>query len=71
MMYQACRRPGRKPRQQRARLMRPSALQTPRLTQTKGRVRCIWVYVWVGSGADGCLVGVRTAYGWEEHREEH
>lgn len=34
MMYQACRRPGRKPRKQRAMLMKESALQMPRFTQT-------------------------------------
>ena len=34
MMYQACRRPGTKPRTQRRILMRESAEQMPRLTQT-------------------------------------
>lgn len=35
-MYQACRRPGMKPRQQRARFMRESAEQRPDFTQTEG-----------------------------------
>lgn len=33
-VHQACRRPGRKPKQQRQMLMRESAEQTPRLIQT-------------------------------------
>lgn len=40
MMYQAWRRPGRKPRQQRARLIKESTEQRPVLTQT-----VVWLVV--------------------------
>ncbi len=57
-MYQECSRPGRKPRQHRARLMKESALQRPRLTHTVGGGR--WLVVvssWERRGWRGLLTG--------------
>jgi len=60
MMYHACSRPGRKPRQQSARLMSESAPQMPFFTQTV----CV---VSDGVARDGHLVrgcGVGTYLQW-------
>lgn len=56
-MYQACSRPGRKPRQHRARLINESALQRPRFTQTVGGVGfgLVVVVFGKGEGGVGCL----------------
>lgn len=68
MMYQACRRPGRKPRQQSAMLMRESALQRPRFTQTVGglvsRLWGVGYGLWVVLGWSGLRLRDERVAGW-------
>lgn len=77
MMYQACSRPGRNPRQQRAMLTRESTEQSPRLTQTVTGVLaktldqaiCTWPKLSC-MRRKGLVVERLACYRWEKDGDE-
>lgn len=72
MMYQACSRPGMKPRQHNAMLMKESALQRPRLTHTVGVLVVVFGrgVGWGGFREERVADGLLTGDGREEDGDE-